>query len=309
MTIIVFGSLNMDLVVRSHRLPVPGETIMGQTFDTIPGGKGANQAVAVARLGATARIYGRIGEDSFGRLLLCNLQQVGVETADLVQDVTCQTGIAMIAVSDRGENHITIVPGANQQVGEADLERLKSRLSKADALLMQLEIPLEAVEKAAHLAHRVDVPVILDPAPVHPHLSDQLFQYVDILTPNHIEAEQLTGIQVHDFKSAEAAAQQLRDRGVKTVIIKLGELGAFCASKQATFHVPAFEVKVVDTVAAGDAFNAGLAVALAEGHALEDAVRWGSAAAALSITQPGAQPSMPERAQVKALLAQGNVAQ
>lgn len=302
MTILVFGSLNMDLVARTPRLPIQGETIVGRNFKTLPGGKGANQAVAVARLGATARMYGRVGDDSFGRLLLGSLQQAGVESADVVQDVTSQTGVAVIAVDDAGQNHIIIVPGANIQVGEEDLDRLKSRLSVADALMMQLEIPLDAVRQAAHLARRADVPVILDPAPVHPDLSDDLLAEVDILTPNQIEASQLTGITVDSLETAEQAGKQLCDRGVKTAIVKLGSKGVVCVTENETFHSPAFDVEVVDTVAAGDAFNAGLVVALCENHSLAEAVRWGNAAAALAVTQSGAQPSMPDRASVKALL-------
>ncbi len=302
MTILVFGSLNMDLVARTPRLPIQGETIVGRNFKTLPGGKGANQAVAVARLGATARMYGRVGDDSFGRLLLGSLQQAGVESADVVQDVTSQTGVAVIAVDDAGQNHIIIVPGANIQVGEADLERLKSRLSNADALMMQLEIPLDAVRQAAHLARRASVPVILDPAPVHADLSDDLFADIDILTPNQVEASQLTGIPVDSIETAEQAGKQLCDRGVRTAIIKLGAMGVVCVTETETFHSPAFDVEVVDTVAAGDAFSAGLVVALCENHSLAEAVRWGNAAAALSVTQPGAQPSMPDRASVKALL-------
>lgn len=295
MTILVFGSLNMDLVARTPRLPIQGETIVGRNFKTLPGGKGANQAVAVARLGATARMYGRVGDDSFGRLLLGSLQQAGVESADVVQDVTSQTGVAVIAVDDAGQNHIIIVPGANIQVGEEDLDRLKSRLSVADALMMQLEIPLDAVRQAAHLARRADVPVILDPAPVHPDLSDDLLAEVDILTPNQIEASQLTGITVDSLETAEQAGKQLCDRGVKTAIVKLGSKGVVCVTENETFHSPAFDVEVVDTVAAGDAFNAGLVVALCENHSLAEAVRWGNAAAALAVTQSGAQPSMPDR--------------
>lgn len=302
MTILVFGSLNMDLVARTPRLPVKGETIVGRSFKTLPGGKGANQAVAVARLGATARMYGRVGDDSFGRLLLGSLQQAGVESADVVQDVTSQTGVAVIAVDDAGQNHIVIVPGANIQVGEEDLDRLKSRLSTADALMMQLEIPLDSVRQAASLARRANVPVILDPAPVHPELSDDLLAEVDILTPNQIEASQLTGITVDSVETAEQAGKQLCDRGIQTAIVKLGAKGVVCVTENETFHSPAFDVQVVDTVAAGDAFNAGLVVALCENHSLAEAVRWGNAAAALAVTQPGAQPSMPDRASVKALL-------
>ena len=167
---------------------------------------------------------------------------------------------------------------------------------------MQLEIPLDAVRQAAHLARRADVPVILDPAPVHPDISDDLLAEVDILTPNQVEASQLTGITVDSLETAEQAGRQLRDRGVSIVTVKLGAMGVICVTEQETFHSPAFEVDVVDTVAAGDAFNAGLVVALCEKHSLAEAVRWGNAAAALSVTQLGAQPSMPDRASVKALL-------
>jgi ribokinase len=309
MDVLVFGSLNMDLVTRASRLPIPGETVTGRDFSTVPGGKGANQAVAIARLGVSTRMVGRIGEDSFGWTLLGSLQQAGVQTSSVQADASTHTGIAAIAVDDAGENHIIVVAGANGHVNSTDVDRLKPLLSRASALLLQLEIPLSAVQQAAHAAHQSRVLVILDPAPARSGLPEELYASVDILTPNQTEAAQLVGFPVSDLDSAEKAAHLLQEQGVETVIIKLGQQGAFCATPNDAFHVPGFEVDVVDTVGAGDAFNAGLVAAITDGRSLREAVVLANAVAALSITKPGAQPSMPDRATVEAFLGENGMAQ
>ncbi len=302
MTIVVFGSLNMDLVVRSLRLPQPGETILGTTFDTVPGGKGANQAVAAARLGADTSMVGRVGADDFGHRLRHGLAISGVKVEGIAVDTEAHTGIATITVAANGENQIVVVPGANGQVAHPDMARLQAQLTTASTLLMQLEIPLSAVTEAAHLAKAAGVTVMLDPAPALPELPPALYQYTDILTPNQVEASQLVGLPIETLEQAQQAAQVLRQRGVATVIMTLGAQGVICATGTETFHQPAFAVDVVDTVAAGDAFNGGLAVALAEKKSWRDAVVWASATAALAVTQAGAQPALPLRSQVETYL-------
>ncbi|HAG82718.1 MAG TPA: ribokinase [Cyanobacteria bacterium UBA12227] len=293
-SILVFGSINIDLVTKTPRLPIAGETLQGYDFFTAPGGKGANQAVAAARLGIATHLVGRVGNDDFGRQLLANLQVAGVHTDGVLVDTSITSGIAVITVDDAGENQIIIIPGANGQLDESDVERLKGLLPGATALLMQLEIPLSRVLSAAQAAHAANVPVILDPAPAQ-NLPDELYPLVDIITPNQLEASHLVGFPVNEIETAHQAATVLRQRGVATVIVKLGAQGAYCTTASETFFVPAFSVQAVDTVAAGDAFNGALAVALAEGLSLREAVLWGVAAGAISVTKAGAQPSLPDR--------------
>ncbi|NEZ57908.1 ribokinase [Adonisia turfae] len=298
MPIIVFGSLNMDLVAQVPRLPQSGETLLGTGFTTVPGGKGANQAVAAARLGAPTTMVGRVGDDSFGQELCNSLQASNVAT-ELVLAEPGPSGVALISVDESGENQIVVVPGANGNVDLSDANRLPLGPGPS-VLLMQFEIPLVAVQAAAKRA--AEHCVILDPAPARSDLPTDFYSLVDILTPNQTEASQLVGMKVKSVATAMEAAQVLRRRGVSTVIVKLGSQGAVVASDLEVFHVPAFEVKAVDTVAAGDAFNGGLAVALAEGKSLRAAVVWASAVAALAVTKAGAQSSMPIRAQVEDFL-------
>ena len=302
MTVIVFGSINMDLVTQSPWLPVPGETLLGSNFFTAPGGKGANQAVAAARLGVPTCMVGRVGADSFGQELLASLQQAGVQTEGVRIDQTAHSGIAAIAVNQTGENHIIVVPGANGRMDATDVERLAHLLPQATALLLQFEIPLPIVHSAAQLARQAGVSVILDPAPTQADVPPELYSLVDIITPNEVEAEQLVGFAIDGLQAAETAATVLRQRGVGTVVIKLGAQGAFCATAAESFLIPAFAVDAIDTVAAGDAFNGGLAAALAEGLPLRQAVIWGTAAGALAATQAGAQSSMPDRQTFNTLL-------
>lgn len=303
MTVVVFGSINMDLVVRTPRLPAPGETLTGHTFFTAPGGKGANQAVACARLGAPTRMVGRVGDDLFGEQLRASLRAAGVLDDDVLI-TPGPSGVALIAVDDAAENTIVIVPGANGAVGGDDMPRLEQALDGARVLLLQLETPIAAVIAAARAARARGIMVMLDPAPALP-LPDELWALTDILTPNESEATTLTGIPVHDEQSAAASARALLARGARTVIIKLGARGALVADANGARLWSAFRVTPVDTVAAGDAFNGGLAVALSEGRSFEEAIRWGLAAGALSVTKPGAQPSMPERRELLALLGLG----
>ena len=292
---IVFGSINMDLVAKTPRLPVPGETLLGYEFFTASGGKGANQAVALARLGVPTKMVGRVGGDSFGGELVNSLQTAGVQTEDVLVDEEVSSGIAAIAVDDTGENQIVIVPGANGRVDATDVERLTRLLPGASVLLLQLEIPLSAVLAAAQAARHAGVTVILDPAPAQIKVPDELYHLVDIITPNEIEAGQLVGFTVNEPSSATEAAAILRQRGVGTAIIKLGDQGVVCATQAETFFLPAFSVAAVDTVAAGDAFNGGLAAALVAGLSWWQAVVWGAAAGALAATKQGAQSAMCDR--------------
>lgn len=301
MSVIVFGSVNMDLVARSPRLPVPGETLIGEDFATVPGGKGANQAVAVARLGVPTQMVGRVGNDTFGRELLSSLRTEGVGCAFRV-DPSTHSGVAIITVDAEGENHIVIIPGANGEMDETDLGRLQSLLPSAKVLLLQLEIPIESVLAAARSAREAGVTVILDPAPGRTNLPAELYSLVDVLTPNQVEAGQLVGFPISDAEMAAEAGEILRQRGANTVIVKLGRRGALYVSTDGTFLVHAFPVTAVDTVAAGDAFNGGMAAAIAEGLSLSQAVVWGAAAGAIAVTKQGAQVAMPTRKELEKLL-------
>ena len=302
MAVVVFGSINMDLVVRTPRLPIGGETLAGRTFFTAPGGKGANQAVACARMGAATSMIGRVGDDGFGETLRAGLAADHVDVAGVAVLQGQPSGVAIIAVDDRAENTIIIVPGANGALDTSDLDRLDAALAGANVLLLQLEIPLPIVIAAAKQARQHGVTVILDPAPAQP-LPAELYQLVDMITPNESEASVLVDFAVQDTEAAALAALQLCERGAKQVIIKLGSKGVYWFDGTAGDFVPAIPVVAVDTVAAGDAFNGALAAALDQGLPREKALQWAVAAGALSATLAGAQPSLPTRAQVEALLA------
>lgn len=308
-TVIVFGSINMDLVIQAPRLPVPGETLIGDNFFTAPGGKGANQAVAIARLEVPTQLVGRVGGDRFGTELLNSLKIAGVQTEQVLVDQAAGSGVAMITVDAASENQIIIIPGANGRVNETDVQRLRTVLPGAIALLVQFELPMSAVLAAVQAARQANVPVILDPAPARLEVPNELYGLIDIITPNEVEAGQLVGFPVHGLESATAAAAILLKRGVKTAIIKLGAQGVVCATAEETFFVPAFPITAVDTVAAGDAFNGGLAAALAQRLGLRQAVVWGSAAGALTATKAGAQPALPNRSTFSAFLRERGIEQ
>ncbi len=301
MTIIIFGSINMDLVARVANFPRPGETLTGRSFQTVPGGKGANQAVACARLGATTRMIGRVGDDEFGKTLVAHMESEGVDCQGITATADQHSGVAIITIAADGENQIIIIPGANGAVGEAELARLDAALEGTTLLLLQLEVPLSIVQAAAELAQSRHVPVILDPAPAQ-LLPPALIATVDYLTPNTVEAEALTQIPIHNQDDAAAAANQLRAQGARCVLIKMGGQGVYVADDAGQYHLPALPVTAVDTVAAGDAFNAAMAVALSEGKTVETAVHWGLAAGAWAVTRPGAQAAMPTRNELLSLL-------
>jgi ribokinase len=304
MAVVVFGSLNMDLVTRTPRLPLPGETLLGADFLTTPGGKGANQAVAVAKLGVPTWMVGRVGNDGFGQELLAGLQTVGVKGDRVAVDPACHTGVAMITVAETGENQIIGVFGANGQVDATDVDRLIALLPQAQVLLVQLEVNVAAVQLAVQAGRAAGVCVILDPAPVQTPDLTALYPFVDILVPNEVEASQLVGFPVHDRPTAEQAAIVLQRQGVPTVIVKLGAQGCVCLTPEEAFFTPAFAVDAIDSVAAGDAFAGGLAAALVAGLPIRTAILWGSAAGALATTRHGAQTAMPDREQFEHFLKQ-----
>lgn len=299
-SIVVFGSINMDLVVRAAHIPTPGETILGSDFVTVPGGKGANQAVAAAKLGAPTCLVGAVGDDAFAAPLLQSLQHYAVDTTH-VMSINGASGVALITVADNGENSIVVASGANMHLGHASLDAVSAALEGADTLLLQLEIPLELVIAAAQMARRRGVRVILDPAPARP-LPRELLSNVDLVTPNESETALLTGIVPDDEVQCRAAYQALRAQGAHTVLIKRGAHGAWWSDGAQQIQVAAFNVPAVDTVAAGDCYNGALAVALREQMPIAQAMRFAAASAAISVTRRGAQQSMPTRHEVERLL-------
>ncbi|MFO1043023.1 MAG: ribokinase [Planctomycetaceae bacterium] len=294
--VVIVGSINMDLVARMARLPRPGETLHGDSFQSIPGGKGANQAVAAARLGATVTMIGRVGDDAFAGDLRKSLQSSGVITDHVMTTPQCSSGVALIGVDSAGANSIVVVGGANSSLSPPDIEALSHVIAAADVLVVQLETPVDTVATAIQIARQHRVRTVLDPAPAPTEeLPDEL-KTVDVISPNQTEAEALTGVVVYDLKSAEQAARILMKNGAVDVVMKLGELGALvCSSAGGIHHVQAAKANIVDTTAAGDAFTAGMAVALAEGMELVAAARFGCAAGTLACTVFGAQPAMPDR--------------
>lgn len=299
--IVVVGSINMDLTVRTSRLPLPGETMIGGRYVTSPGGKGANQAVAAARLGADVLLLGKVGKDLFGKELVDGLEKYGVNTSRITAKSDCPTGVALITVDANGRNMIVVAPGANSELTPRDIKEAQEEIAGADVLVVQLEIPLNTVAAAVAAANVHRVPVILNPAPAF-ELPDDLLKRVEIITPNQTEASILSGSEKPDANSAEAVAQQLRRQGPRNVVMTLGEEGALVCTPTGCVRVPAFSVQAVDTTAAGDAFTGALAVALAEGRPLDEAARFASAVAALSVTKPGAQQSMPTSQEVEEFL-------
>lgn len=298
--ILVVGSLNMDLVVQTPRLPQPGETILGGPFATIPGGKGANQAVAAARLGAPVIMIGRTGDDRFGEELRQRLAADRIEINHIAVTPEAATGIALIAVDATGQNSIIVAPGANALLQPEDIQATEVLFRTAAVLLVQLETPLATVTEALRLARRYRVPTLLNPAPAQP-LGREILGMVDYLLPNEHEVCLLRG---GEDRPAEAA-RQLRVQGVGSVIVTLGSAGALVVDEAGTTAIAPFRVKAVDTTAAGDAFAGAFAVALHEGLSPREAAIWGSAAGAITVTRAGAQPALPKRAEVEALIAQG----
>jgi ribokinase len=294
--ILVVGSSNTDLVIRVPEIPRPGETLLGGEFRTFPGGKGANQAVAAARAGGEVVFIASVGDDAYGNEAVKGYKLDNINTENIKVSKGVPSGIAMITISEKGENAITVAPGANAMLLPGDMDEAEEAFHEAEVMLIQLEIPLGTVQKAVELCREFDTKVILNPAPATA-LPDAILRLTDIITPNQTEAELLTGITVREVRDAEKAAAVLHSRGVRTVIITMGAGGAFYSdpSLGVAGMVPGFPVRAVDTTAAGDVFNGQLAVSLAEGKALTKAIRLAHAAAALSVQKMGAQSSIPRR--------------
>jgi ribokinase len=303
-SIVVVGSVNLDLVSIAKRIPAPGETLVGDKFQTFHGGKGANQAVAIGRLGYPVSMFAKVGDDEFGSRLRRGLHAEKVNVKAVTTAKETASGVALISVDAKGQNSITVIPGANGQLFPGDLEKSLPTLRSAGIILTQLETPLETVEFLCHFAQREHVPLMLDPAPARA-LPRRMLRCVTYLTPNETEAAALCGVPPTDLTPATVAeiARTLAATGAANVVVKMGRRGAYVFSADGIRKmIPSFKVKAVDTTAAGDAFNGALAVALMHGLSLEKAVRFAAAAGALSATRAGAQPSMPTSQEVAHML-------
>jgi ribokinase len=302
--IIVVGSANMDLVVRTPHAPGPGETVQGRSLTYMPGGKGANQAVAAARLGAPTRMIARVGDDSLGEPVRKNLAENGVDVSHVSVAHRTPQGLAIIVVDDQGQNRIVLAAGSNGALLPEDVDAASDVFTPGALVLLQNEVRLDTTIRAAQAATAAGAMVLWNPAPAPDGFPEELLGCVDVLLPNESEAERLTGIEVRDDLGVRRAAAALLGKGFPHVVVTLGERGALWFSREGVIHVPAFVVDVVDTTAAGDTFAAALAVGLAEGMEPADAMRFASGASALAVTKLGAQPGMPSRAQLDAFLAE-----
>lgn len=299
--VLVVGSANMDLVVTSERFPNPGETVFGKNFAMFPGGKGANQAVSCAKLGGLTYFLGKMGNDDFQSSLIRSLNESGVNISDVLIENGAQTGVALISVDGSGENEIIVISGTNMRFTTNDLLKKQEYFSKVKVVLSQLEIPIQTVTLAAQLAKQNGAIFILNPAPAA-QLSDELFSFIDYLTPNESELEILSGINIVDKSSAEKASKVLLQKGLKNVLVTLGEKGSLLVNNNSVKHFETYKVKAVDTTAAGDSFNGALAYSLSIGKSIEQAIHFASYAAAISVTRMGAQTSMPTLKEVESLL-------
>jgi ribokinase len=299
--IVVIGSINTDMVVKMPRIPLPGETIIGGDFAMMRGGKGANQAVAAARLGANVAFVGRVGEDIFGERAVSALSTSGVDTSLVTVDYGTPSGVALIFVGGDGQNSIAVAPGANNHLAPEHVDAARAAIEAADIVVLQLEMPMETVERAVMLATELGVRVILNPAPAAP-VPEHILRQVDVITPNEFEAATMLGRPIDERFTAAFAARDLLGKGVKSVVVTLGAQGAACATGDRTQEITGMRVDAVDATGAGDCFTGALACALGEGKDLGVAVHFANAAAALSVTRMGAQASMPRREEVEAFL-------
>lgn len=297
--ILVVGSLNMDLVARAPHHPAPGETVLGGEFMTFAGGKGANQAVAAARLGAAVKMVGRVGEDSFADALLEGLRENGVDVSFIVRDAGAPTGVALITVDADGQNAIVVAPGANARLTPTDIDASEELFRGASVLLLQLESPLDSVNRATELARKHSVPIVLNPAPAL-ELSASLISAVDYLIPNEGELALLVGMDLDT--PVQTAVERLQANGASRVIVTLGEAGAFVCDGEENIEISGHPAHIVDTTAAGDAFVGAFAVGITEGKSMLEAARFGNAAGAIAVSRAGAQPSLPQREEVEELL-------
>ena len=297
-TIVVAGSSNTDMVIKTKHIPAPGETVLGGTFFMNAGGKGANQAVAAARLGGNVIFICKIGDDVFGRQAVQLFNSERINTNFVFTDPEYPSGVALITVDEHAENCIVVAPGANAALHASDLQEAVAVVEQADILLVQLEIPIKTVEYIVDIAAFKKVKVVLNPAPACT-LSDELLRNISIITPNESEAEMLTGVKVTDLNTAEQAARNLQDKGVEIVIVTLGAAGALLLHENIVSHIQGHKVEAVDTTAAGDIFNGALVVALAEGRPVQEAVNFACKAAAISVTRLGAQASAPYKEELE----------
>ena len=295
--IVVIGSCNTDMVVKAGRLPVPGETVLGGTFYMNPGGKGANQAIAAARLGAEVTLISKFGYVLFGLQALVIYRCEKINTEFIFTDQKSPSGVALISVDSYGENSIIVAPGASRSLSTEDIDKAKSKLEEADIILMQLEVPIETVEYAATIAKSYGKKVILNPAPASV-LSNSFLSCVHTILPNRIEAEMLSGIKVIDEESAWRAAKAIGEKGIENVVITLGKDGAYVKEKEEYTMIPAKEVETIDTTGAGDVFCGAFSVYLSENHTLTESVEFANAAAALAVTRMGAQSAIPYKREI-----------
>ncbi|MBD5249961.1 MAG: ribokinase [Bacteroides sp.] len=296
--IVVVGSCNTDLIIRTDRFPAPGETILGGTSIMEPGGKGANQAITAARLGGSVTLVSKIGYDLFGLQAMELYRNENICTKHVITDVSNPTGLAMISVNSLGENYIIVAPGANSTLSPADVAAAEDSIKEADILIVQLEIPLDTVEEAIRIAIKHNVRVVMKPAPAPLSLSDAIISRLFAILPNRVEAEQLSGIEITDNRSAKAAAEVISRRGVENVIITLGGGGVYVKSGDNYASIPAREVDVVDTTGAGDVFCGAFCMQISLGYTIMEAVVYANAAASLSVSRLGAQQSIPRRLEV-----------
>ena len=304
--VVVVGSSNTDMVIKSERIPVPGETVIGGQFLLAPGGKGANQAVAAARLGVEVTFVAKVGQDMLGNQAVENYRKEGINTDYIFRDPDHATGVALILVDAKGENLISVASGANEFLTPADVEKAESVIAEAGVIVVQLETPLAALDCTARLAKKHGVPLILDPAPApDAPLPGEVLSLLTCIKPNESETERLTGIKVTDHASAQKAADRLLEMGVKTALITLGSEGCLLVEKpHEGIAIPSFKVTAVDSTAAGDAFSGALACGIAQGQTFFQAAQTASAVAALSVTRLGAQPSLPTKAELDEFLKQ-----
>jgi ribokinase len=299
--VLVIGSANMDLVVTAQRFPDPGETVFGKKFQMFPGGKGANQAVASAKLGGKTFFIGKFGNDSFYQTLNENMKKDGVLLEHTLVENNESTGVAFIIVNNDGQNEIVVISGSNMKLTPHDIEIKKDLFSQVNVVLCQLEIPVNTVSLAAKMAHQNNTVFILNPAPAA-DLPAEIFNYIDYLTPNEIELEHISGVKVHDEKTMIEAAKVLLHKGVKNIIITRGSKGALLINEEEVKNYPVNKVEVVDTTAAGDAFNGAIAYSLSKGRSINEAIRFANVVASVSVTRMGAQSSMPILEEIKELV-------
>lgn len=300
--IVVFGSFVVDLTSRSNGLPVPGQTILGASFKMGPGGKGSNQAVAAHRAGADVTLVTKVGKDVFGKVALDFYKSEGMNTDYILEDESRETGVALILVDEvSAQNEIVVVPAACANITMEEVERCRTLIENASIVLLQHEINFDAQYKVIDIAHQAGVKIVLNPAPAT-EVPEEILRKIDTVTPNETEAQVLTGVEVKTIEDAERAAKVFLEKGVKNVVITMGSLGAFATDGKRSELVPRLNVNAIDTTGAGDAFNGGFVMALSEGRDLFEALRYGNATGALSVTRLGTAPAMPARAEIDAMV-------